>query len=92
MPQSITSQHKSLTAPDSFIRSLNDIPLQEIYQLLEDTAQDIAGATASTELWPVLILYLLKALESHTNPTDRFEERLVQVCEKVTRRLNNGCW
>ncbi|MFC1996991.1 hypothetical protein ACFLXI_05210 [Chloroflexota bacterium] len=92
MPRITTSDHKSHATPDHFIHSLRDIPLQEIHELLDDTAQEIASATTSSDLWPAFILYLLEALETHTRPYDNFDERLVCLCERVTRRLNKGRW
>jgi hypothetical protein len=66
--------------------------LKEIHQLLDDTAEAIAMATTNTAPWPALILCLLQSLETHTKETNPFDERLVQICERIARRLNQGHW
>ncbi|MFC1997334.1 hypothetical protein ACFLXI_06980 [Chloroflexota bacterium] len=92
MPKKITNQFKSHLTPDHMIHGLGDTPLHEIHQLLEDTAADLAQATTNTAQWPALILHLLQSLETHTSPHEPFEERLVSICEKITRKLNKGHW
>ena len=59
-------------------------------QVTDDTARANAQATTNTAQWPKLILYLLQSLEKHTTPYDNFEERLVTICEQITRRMNKG--
>ena len=92
MPKQTKNQYQSHLTPDHMIHGLGSTSLQELHQLLDDTAADIAQATTNTAQWPKLILYLLQSLETHTTPHDPFEERLVQICEKLTRRLNKGHW
>ena len=92
MPQTRFNRHQSHLTPDHMIHAVDPDLYHEIIQLIEETADDIAQATTSTDPWPDLIIHLLASLEKHTNAHDPFEERLVTICEKITRRLNTNHW
>ena len=92
MPKRTANQYQSSITPDHMIHGVDPHRYQELHQLLEDTARDIIQATTNTAPWPDLIIHLLQTLETHTTREDCFPERLVTLCERITRYLNTGDW
>ena len=67
-------------------------PLNEIHQLLEDTAEDILQASDSTELWPNLVCLFLWLLDDRAPNSLEWENHLISIRDQITKRLESGRW
>ena len=77
---------------EELIKDFNSDPLNEIHQLLEDTADDILQASDSTELWPRFVCLFLWFLEDRAPNSLEWEKHLISIHERITHRLDHGLW
>ena len=64
----------------------------ELFQLMQDTAEDIHLATTTPDQWPNFIILLLWFLETDDQNTPTFENLLHTIIERINDRLATGSW
>ena len=60
-------------------------PLNDIHQLLEDTAEDILQASVSTELWPRFAILFLWLLEDRAPNSLEWKNHLITIRDNNKR-------
>ena len=86
----IENDHNSPFLPDQ-----EDSPPKtenELFQLMEDTAEDIYFAKISPDQLPHYIILLIWFLDTHVHNPMTFEKHLITIRERITHRLDHGRW
>lgn len=66
--------------------------LQELRELLDDTAQDMAQVLPDSSDWSRWLMYLLEGLDGLANDPQEFEEMLDDLKNTIETRLEAGRW
>jgi hypothetical protein len=66
--------------------------LQELRELLDDTAQDMAQVLPESSDWARWLTYLLEGLDNLANDSQEFEEMLDDLKNTIETRLEAGRW
>jgi hypothetical protein len=75
---------------------MNTINEDELKEILDNTAQQIAGMYSNPRTWQSWLIYLLERLEGQASGNaaymETFKEMLVSLQDELRNRLKTGGW